>query len=155
MTDPCANCPPAFSPAPIRFRVYAKADAFPEGKMFYAEDASDFVLNLAGDVIVRRDSRFGDGEFLCWARIGHDCVRKMLSTGQLDADGREVYDGDIIEWAKKFDLRARVCVVALENGSWMAGGAPFFAQDSSDYRPAFRVVGNMYEGLLTPVIRHP
>ena len=116
-----------FTPAPIRFRVYDPAS----GEMHYPEDSS------------RTDGRAirDDGEV--WSTVYDDFLNPidngvaLLSTGLRDADGVEVFLGDICEGGG-----GSFVVSDLAEILWRAG--------ESDLPPDFRVVGNVYEGARQP-----
>jgi uncharacterized phage protein (TIGR01671 family) len=79
----------------IKFRVFAKDDEFPNGKMYYPETLGKldpnrgFVMNQFGDLIHTRHKR--DREHaMVWARIGFNDIEIMQYTGLKD-----IYKDDI------------------------------------------------------------
>lgn len=122
----------AFTPAPIRVRVWTGTE------MVYPSAAEPvaLVVEMTGEV-----------EHVYNIQSGHrdvtTCV-PMLSTGLQDAEGREVWEGDLAEWM------GDVYRVRLNP----AAGAILYRDGSSRYRTlweagrdGYRVVGNAFEGI--------
>lgn len=88
---------PAFTPRPVRFRVWDGE------RMWYpGDEGNPWKLDPNGEVLWNSE------------HYREECV-PMQSTGLHDADGREIYEGDVVEWnddAPGVDLPPRRGTVA-------------------------------------------
>jgi hypothetical protein len=115
----------------IRFRVW-------DGKDMYAPGEAMIVFPEDGKLAVYYDWRgWENGTPI------RDAVL-MQFTGLCDVEGREVYEGDVVEWDREGDLETARGVVMWEPGAFFCEQA-----DGDQYLLSaiggVRVVGNMYE----------
>lgn len=118
-----------FTPSPKRFRVWDGE------KMHEPTDLGDFYLNQEGEPCAHEPTYMDRDWSLVW----------LQSTGLHDADGVEIFEGDLLEYA----LGTPPDVVCWKQGSWWIGRLSRLGQVEGAY-VILRVVGNVYEnpGLL-------
>lgn len=117
----------------IKFRVWNKQVK----KLFYLdrhgllEDSLEQVLFATN--IIEADEEAGSNFEL------------MQFTGLKDKNGREIYEGDILQWCDTSTVKTKWTVEATDGG-WY----PFIEQMLTDRPDRFEVIGNIYEnpGLL-------
>ena len=137
MTDP------TFTPSPIRYRVWDGHE------MWYPGDDDDEPYLATADGGVKVYGRFRD------PRLESDNNSiPLLSTGLPDADGREVFDGDIVESIGSTSSTPLLVESAgpgrgfllrlLVNGKRSTRHPNMFM---IDWLPGYRVVGNVFEGI--------
>ncbi|HYG66010.1 MAG TPA: YopX family protein [Anaeromyxobacteraceae bacterium] len=106
-----------FQPRPIRYRVW-------DGERMWRAASDDSAANIF--------------EVASLLRRPSECVI-LQSTGLADADGREVFDGDIIEWG------GRRLPVEYAEGAWWACDDPLRDILFGEHPPVARVIGNVFE----------
>lgn len=138
----------------IKFRVWAKNDANPNGKMYYPGDVvepivgnrkkeSSFVLTQHGDLLLQ-DSLLGDVSNW-WARVSNDSLDVMQYTGKKDVMKIDIYEGDIVEFT---DYVIKTAVV-----SWLPRAHAFVLENKSygkshtklTGRGKLKIIGNIHE----------
>ena len=98
----------------LKFRIFAKNDIYPKGKMYYPGDIildnnrkSEYVflINLFGSVLSafpEKNDITGITHRIVFARIGMNDINVMLNTGMKDNYDKEIYEEDILRlWSYK------------------------------------------------------
>lgn len=143
-----------FTPRPIRFRVWDGERMLEGEDLLYPESGYPRFLLDAKGKLWRRNA---DGR----TRFAIGCV-PLLSTGLTDADGREVFEGDIVEGGGSNDIfaghvrgvvkrqgMAFVCVGETDTD----GGKPWLwtvTRAGATMLRDLRVVGSVFEGIAEP-----
>lgn len=119
-----------FQPTPIRCRVWDGE------RMHYPDDPKNYWCVLGGEVWYSED--------ICADRGPCEGSVAMLSTGLHDADGREVWVGDLADIGQDEPVP-----VGLRDGIFGYDAGPGYGW--TPFNSTFdRVVGNVYEGVAGP-----
>ena len=125
---------------PIKFRVWdGEGMRYPTGGdgpteyseigLWWREDSHswDFTYRNPGDIASSVMS-------------GHEKAALLQFTGHHDADGKEIYEGDVVEYPRAFGgkLDRDRGVVEMVYGAWRVNGSLVFHEYC-------RVIGNIYE----------
>lgn len=128
--------PETFTPSRIRYRVW-------DGKrMHYPSPAS----YSATSMLVASNGRGVVASGHEWHVDG--ALVPLLSTGLRDADGREVFEGDLLADGLNGGMAAPVVYAHGEWGTDYIGSLADLEHPTNGGR--YRVVGNVYEGLAEP-----
>jgi hypothetical protein len=90
----------------MKFRIYAENTINPKGKIYYCGDSveigvgnrkeeSTFILNQHGDLLLIDNKR--EKANMAWARISNNSLIKMMSSGIIDKNGKEIYEKDVVK----------------------------------------------------------
>lgn len=86
-----------------------------------------------------------DGQYLDIVRDFGDVIF-LMSTGLIDKDGAEIYEGDICYWEKDGFRGIFNVGYGTESLKWIAD-ANFRCSDLSNYKDYYlKIIGNVYEG---------
>ena len=102
-----------------------------------------------------RQAIFLDGKFYLWHYWGYvkdnvfdepirgleNCKLSQEYTGLKDKNGKEIYEGDVIQWWNGRELIGDAKVIEPTNGGWN----PFIDDCQTDGSWHFVIIGNVYE----------
>ena len=131
----------------LKFRIWETI----ENKMLYPDDVENdlkskdwptvLAIGLHGlPIVVDKDSFKKEGQAIGW-NVDHNRII-MQSTGKFDSTGKEVYDGDIIEFDRKewgADNNIHIVSWNETEAAWCFGGG---TANDMGWR---KVIGNIYE----------